>query len=228
MKKKIVVAIGGSSGSIYAKVLLDKLTLLHDQIEAVGLVMSENARYNWDYELGNEDWKNYDFKVYEKMDFMAPFASGSAKYETMIVCPCSMGLMARIATGISNDLVTRAADVILKERRRLILVPRDAPLSIIHINNMKIVTEAGGIICPASPSFYSRPTTFEELAATVIDRVLDLAGFDLTSYRWGEWLFIYWLFSVWKLEFLEILNFLLIFVENIIKRSEERRVGKEC
>lgn len=186
MKKKIVVAIGGSSGSIYAKVLLDKLTLLHDQIEAVGLVMSENARYNWDYELGNEDWKNYDFKVYEKMDFMAPFASGSAKYETMIVCPCSMGLMARIATGISNDLVTRAADVILKERRRLILVPRDAPLSIIHINNMKIVTEAGGIICPASPSFYSRPTTFEELAATVIDRVLDLAGFDLTSYRWGE------------------------------------------
>lgn len=186
MKKKIVVAIGGSSGSIYAKVLLDKLTLLHDQIEAVGLVMSENARYNWDYELGNEDWKNYDFKVYEKMDFMAPFASGSAKYETMIVCPCSMGLMARIATGISNDLVTRAADVILKERRRLILVPRDAPLSIIHINNMKIVTEAGGIICPASPSFYSRPTTFEELAATVIDRVLDLAGFDLASYRWGE------------------------------------------
>ena len=186
MKKKIVVAIGGSSGSIYAKVLLDKLTLLHDQIEAVGLVMSENARYNWDYELGNEDWRNYDFKVYEKMDFMAPFASGSAKYETMIVCPCSMGLMARIATGISNDLVTRAADVILKERRRLILVPRDAPLSIIHINNMKIVTEAGGIICPASPSFYSRPTTFEELAATVIDRVLDLAGFDLTSYRWGE------------------------------------------
>ena len=186
MKKKIVVAIGGSSGSIYAKVLLDKLTLLHDQIEAVGLVMSENARYNWDYELGNEDWKNYDFKVYEKMDFMAPFASGSAKYETMIVCPCSMGLMARIATGISNDLVTRAADVILKERRRLILVPRDAPLSVIHINNMKIVTEAGGIICPASPSFYSRPTTFEELAATVIDRVLDLAGFDLASYRWGE------------------------------------------
>ena len=186
MKKKIVVAIGGSSGSIYAKVLLDKLTLLHDKKEAVGLVMSENARYNWDYELGNEDWKNYDFKVYEKMDFMAPFASGSAKYETMIVCPCSMGLMARIATGISNDLVTRAADVILKERRRLILVPRDAPLSIIHINNMKIVTEAGGIICPASPSFYSRPTTFEELAATVIDRVLDLAGFDLASYRWGE------------------------------------------
>ena len=97
-----------------------------------------------------------------------------------------MGLMARIATGISNDLVTRAADVILKERRRLILVPRDTPLSIIHINNMKILTEAGGIICPATPSFYSKPKTFEELAATVIDRVLDLADFDLKSYRWSE------------------------------------------
>ncbi len=188
-KRKIVVAIGGSSGSIYAKVLLDKLSTLENQIEAVGIVMSENAKFNWEYELE----KPFDsatlpahFKFYEKMDFMAPFASGSAKYDTMIVCPCSMGLMARIATGISNDLVTRAADVIFKERRRLILVPRDTPLSIIHINNMKTITEAGGIICPATPSFYSKPKTFEELAATVIDRVIDLAGLDLKSYRWSE------------------------------------------
>lgn len=189
LKKKIVVAVGGSSGSIYAKVLLDKLSLLSDQIEAVGVVMSDNARYNWAYELEQSfDISQYPpfFKFYEKMDFMAPFASGSAKYETMIVCPCSMGLMARIATGVSNDLVTRAADVILKERRRLILVPRDTPLSIIHINNMKFLTEAGTIICPATPSFYSKPKTFEELAATVIDRVLDLAGFDFNSYRWQE------------------------------------------
>jgi flavin prenyltransferase len=189
MKKKVILAIGGSSGSIYAKVLLDKLISLQNQVEAVGIVMSDNARYNWEYEL-EKSFNSADlpqnFKLYEKMDFMAPFASGSAKYETMIVCPCSMGLMARIATGISNDLVTRAADVILKERRRLIVVPRDTPLSILHINNMKTLTEAGGIICPASPSFYSRPKTFEELAATVVDRVLDLAGFDLKSYRWGE------------------------------------------
>ena len=189
-KKKIIVAVGGSSGSIYAKVLLDKLVGLQEQIEAVGIVMSDNAKYNWEYELDKpfdtEGWLPEHFKFYEKMNFMAPFASGSAKYETMIVCPCSMGLMARIATGISNDLVTRAADVILKERRRLILVPRDTPLSIIHINNMKTLTEAGGIICPATPSFYSKPKTFEELAATVIDRVLDLAGFDLKSYRWNE------------------------------------------
>jgi 4-hydroxy-3-polyprenylbenzoate decarboxylase len=97
-----------------------------------------------------------------------------------------MGILGRIATGISNDLTTRAADVILKERRRLILVPRDTPYSLIHINNMKTITEAGGIICPASPSFYSHPKNFEELAATVVDRIIDLAGLDLATYRWGE------------------------------------------
>lgn len=183
---KIVVAIGGSSGSIYAKVLFDRLLLMKDQWASVGVVMSDNAKFNWTYELDNESYKDYPFDFYEKKDFMAPFASGSAKYETMVVCPCSMGLMARIASGISDDLTTRAADVILKERRKLLLVPRDTPLSLIHINNMKLITEAGGIICPASPSFYSKPDTFEALAATVIDRVLDLAGFDLKSYRWGE------------------------------------------
>jgi flavin prenyltransferase len=204
-KKKIVIAIGGSSGSIYAKVLLDKLKALSDQIEAVGIVMSDNALLNWEYELGAPfDREKYEkkaenavdtegsfsempsFKFYHKMDFFAPFASGSARYDTMIVCPCSMGLLARIATGVSTDLVTRAADVILKERRRLILVPRDTPLSLIHLRNMTSLTEAGAIICPAMPSFYSRPDSFEKLAATVIDRVLDLAGLDLESYRWSE------------------------------------------
>jgi len=97
-----------------------------------------------------------------------------------------MGVLGRIATGVSNDLTTRAADVILKERRRLILVARETPYSQIHLRNMLTITEAGGIICPATPSFYSRPETFEELASTVIDRVLDLAGFDLKSYRWQE------------------------------------------
>lgn len=183
---KIVVAVGGSSGALYAKVLLDKLLALREQIAAVGVVMSDNARFNWKFELDNEDYQDYPFQFYGKSDFMAPFASGSARYETMIVCPCSMGLMGRIATGISNDLTTRAADVILKERRRLILVLRDTPYSLIHINNMKLITEAGGIICPATPSFYSKPATFEELAATVVDRVLDLAGLDVKAYRWGD------------------------------------------
>lgn len=156
-KHKIVVAVTGASGSIYAKVLFDKLAKLTAQIETVGVVMSDNARMVWQHELGTDDYKKYPFTFFDKNDFMAPFASGSAKYETMIICPCSMGTLARIATGISNDLTTRAADVILKERRKLILVTRDTPLSLIHINNMKTVTEAGVIITPASPSFYSKP-----------------------------------------------------------------------
>jgi 4-hydroxy-3-polyprenylbenzoate decarboxylase len=184
--KKIVLSLGGSSGSIYAKVLMDSLLKINNQWQEVGVVMSENAKFNWKYELGNEDFLNYPFSFYDKMNFMAPFASGSAKYDTMIVCPCSMGLMGRIAAGISDDLPTRAADVILKERRKLILVLRDTPYSLIHINNMKLLTEAGAVICPATPSFYSKPNTFEELAATVVDRVLDLAGFELNSYRWSE------------------------------------------
>jgi 4-hydroxy-3-polyprenylbenzoate decarboxylase len=185
-KKKIVVGIGGSSGALYAKILLDKLRMLGSQIEAVGVVMSDNARYNWQLELGNDDYLHYDFPLHGSRDFMAPFASGSARFGTMIVCPCSMGLLGRIASGTSDDLLTRAADVMLKERRRLIVVPRETPLNLIHLRNMTTITEAGGIICPASPSFYSRPQTVEALAATVVDRVLDLAGLDLHSYRWGE------------------------------------------
>ncbi len=184
--KKIVVAITGASGSIYAKVLLQKLVILKDQITEVGIVMSDNAKDVWKFELDDETYKNFDFNFYDKNDFMAPFASGSAKFDTMIIVPCSMGTMGRIAAGISNDLTTRAADVILKERRKLILVARDTPLSLIHINNMKVITEAGGIICPAVPSFYNKPKTIEEVAETVVNRVLDLAGLDNPSYRWGE------------------------------------------
>jgi flavin prenyltransferase len=185
-RHRIAVAVTGASGAIYAKVLLDKLVGLREQWDRVGVVMSDNARYVWEQELGNTEYTNYPFDFYGKMDFNAPFASGSSSYRTLIVCPCSMGTLARIATGVSNDLVTRAADVMLKERRRLLLITRDTPLSLIHINNMKTVTEAGAIICPASPSFYSAPTDFEALAATVIDRVLDLAGLDISTYRWRE------------------------------------------
>lgn len=185
-KHKIVVAITGASGSVYAKVLLDKLQALNDQIETVGVVMSDNAKDVWRFELNNSDFDKIPFTIYDKNNFYAPFASGSAKFDTMIICPCSMGTMARIAAGISNDLTTRAADVILKERRKLILVMRDTPLSLIHINNMKTITEAGGIICPASPSFYSKPETIEQIAATVVNRVIDLCGLSQDSYRWGE------------------------------------------
>lgn len=185
-KQKIVVAISGASGSVYAKVLLDKLMTLSAQLEEVGVVMSDNAKEIWRKELHNSDYDQYPFRFWNKMDFNAPFASGSSSYRTMIIVPCSMGTLGRIAAGISNDLIARAADVMLKERRRLLLITRDTPLGLIHINNMKTVTEAGGIICPASPSFYSNPKTFEELAATVIDRVIDLAGLEQNTFRWGE------------------------------------------
>jgi len=185
-KKKIIVAITGASGSIYAKLLLDNLQLLNDQIEKVGVVMSDNAKEVWRFELGNEDYNNYTFDFYQKMDFNAPFASGSAKYDTMIIIPCSMGTLGRIAHGISNDLISRAADVVLKERRKLIAVVRDTPFSLIHLNNMKAVTEAGGIICPANPSFYNLPKTIAEVAQTVVSRVIDLAGLTQESYRWNE------------------------------------------
>ena len=186
MPKKIAIAITGASGSIYAKVLLDKLVLAKDQYEEVSIVMSKNAKEIWQSELGNEDYQNYPFSYFDKFDFSAPFASGSAKYNTLIVAPCSMGTLGRIATGVSDDLVTRAADVILKERRRLILMVRDTPYNLIHIKNMETVTLAGGIICPATPSFYSNPKTIEEVAATVVDRVLDLAGIDVKTFRWGK------------------------------------------
>jgi len=185
-KKKVIVAITGASGSIYAKLLLDNLLVLSDQVDKVGVVMSDNAKEVWRFELGNEAYDNYPFTFYHKMDFNAPFASGSAKFDTMIIIPCSMGTLGRIAHGISNDLISRAADVILKERRKLIAVVRDTPFSLIHINNMKAVTEAGGIICPASPSFYSLPKNIAEAAQTVVSRAIDLAGFEQDSYRWNE------------------------------------------
>ena len=185
-KRKIIIGVTGASGAIYAKVLMDKLAALKNQFEKIAIVFSDNAKDVWKVELGKEYIQDAAFDFYDKQNFYAPFASGSAQYDTMIIIPCSMGTMARIASGVSNDLMTRAADVILKERRKLILVARDTPLSLIHINNMKTITEAGGIICPANPSFYSNPKTFEELAATVVDRVLDLANIDHSAYRWGE------------------------------------------
>jgi len=186
MSYKIAVAITGASGSIYAKVLLDKLLLAKDQCDEISVVMSKNAQEIWRTELGNEDFKNYPFRYFEKFDFSAPFASGSSKYDALLVAPCSMGTLGRIAHGLSDDLITRAADVILKERRKLILMLRDTPYSLIHIKNMELVTLAGGIILPATPSFYSHPKNFEELAATVVDRMLDLAGIEIKSYRWGS------------------------------------------
>jgi 4-hydroxy-3-polyprenylbenzoate decarboxylase len=183
---KIAVAVTGASGSIYAKVLLDQLQRLKDQVSEVSVVWSDNAFTVWQQELGNKDFEKFPFRVWEKNDFMAPFASGSSSYSALIICPCSMGTLGRIAGGISNDLVTRAADVMLKERRKLVCVVRETPYNLIHLRNMTTVTEAGGIICPATPSFYSKPQTHEDIAYTVIHRVLQLIGLNADGYRWGE------------------------------------------
>ena len=183
--QKIVVAITGASGSIYAQLLLDKLVAAKDQWSELSVVMTDNAKQVWQTELNNRSYENYQVKFFLQQDFSAPFASGSGQYNTLIIIPCSMGTLGRIATGVSSDLITRAADVILKERRKLICVVRDTPYNLIHIRNMETVILAGGIVCPASPSFYSKPATIEAVASTVVDRVLDLAGIEIKTFRWG-------------------------------------------
>lgn len=183
---KLVVAVSGASGSIYAKVLLDTLQRIKHADDDIQLVWSDNAKDVWVQETGYTSYRDYSFPVREKNDFYAPFASGSAGFDAMIICPCSMGIVARIAAGVSNDLMTRAADVMLKERKKLVCVVRETPYNLIHLRNMTALTEAGGIICPASPSFYSKPATMEELAATVTNRALHLAGISVPAYRWGS------------------------------------------
>ena len=181
---KIAIGITGASGSIYAKVLLDTLCAIPNVETAV--VMSKNAKDVWLWELGNTGYDNYNVKFYEPHNFMAPFASGSSTYQALVIVPCSMGTLGRIAAGVSDSLVTRAADVMLKERRKLICVVRESPYNLLHINNMRTITEAGAIVVPATPSFYSLPKSFEELAKTVTDRVVGLLGLPLDTYKWGE------------------------------------------
>lgn len=187
MSRKIIIAITGASGSVYAKRLIDKLSKSANIPKAVGIVFSKNAKDIWAYELKEQvEVANLPFKIYEPHDFYAPFASGSAGYDTMVIIPCSMGTLGRIAAGISDDLITRAADVMLKERGRLIVVPREMPYNLIHLRNMVTLTEAGAIIAPATPSFYSLPSNMEQLVDTVVNRVLDLMQLPSDSYRWGN------------------------------------------
>lgn len=187
MQRKIIIAVTGASGSIYARILFEKLEAVNSDIADCGIIFSSNATDIWEYETGGKPKEfNGKYKLYGRIDFNAPFASGSSGYDTMIIIPCSMGTLGRIASGTSDDLITRAADVILKERQKLILVTRETPLSLIHLRNMVTVTEAGGIICPANPSFYSIPKSVNEIVETVVFRVLNLAGFKNNGFKWGE------------------------------------------
>jgi 4-hydroxy-3-polyprenylbenzoate decarboxylase len=182
--RKIIVAITGASGSLYALKLLEKLKSIPSPPSEIAVVFSETAKSIWESETGKKYSPADPEKLYENNNFYAPFASGSSVYDTMIICPASMGTLGRIANGTSDDLIARAADVILKEKRRLILVPREAPYNLIHIRNMETLTIAGAVICPASPSFYSGPETIVELVMTIVERIISLAGFESDSYRW--------------------------------------------
>jgi 4-hydroxy-3-polyprenylbenzoate decarboxylase len=154
-------------------------------IAEIALIMSRNGEAVAEYE-GAVIPTDSRIRRFAFDDMFAPPASGSARYDSMVIAPCSMGTIGRIASGVSDSLVTRAADVMLKERRTLIVVPRETPLSLIHLRNMTTLTESGAIVLPASPSFYSRPTDITALCHTVTDRILSLLGLPCDRYVWGE------------------------------------------
>lgn len=172
---KIVIGISGASGAIYADQLLRYLK--GNTGHEVSIVASPNGHRVFHEEVGG-NLEAFESPLFGNKDFNAPFVSGSAKYDRMVIIPCSMGTLGRIANGVSDDTMTRAADVFLKEKRSLILVPRDTPFSLIHLENMRRLSLAGAIIIPAIPSFYSHPKTIEQVAATVTSRVLDHMGIE--------------------------------------------------
>jgi 4-hydroxy-3-polyprenylbenzoate decarboxylase len=183
---RLVMGIAGASGAPYARRALEFFAGAgRAQGIEVDLVLSKTGRVVWNHEVGT-DPRDYGFRVWSPGDMTAPFASGSARYDGMLVLPCSAGAMARIAHGISLDLLGRAADVMLKERRPLVLVLRETPLSLIHVRNIEHVVAAGGVVMPAAPSFYSKPATIEALIDTVVARALDRLGVQNELVRrWG-------------------------------------------
>jgi 4-hydroxy-3-polyprenylbenzoate decarboxylase len=185
MKKKIVIGITGASGAPYAKRLLEHLAT-RDDVE-VGVCLSSTAPEVWQLECGGDVREAVPFPIWGMRDYKAPFASGSAGWHAMAIVPCSMGTIGRVAHGISDTLLTRAADVMIKERRALVLVPRETPLSVIHLENMTALARAGATILPAMPSFYGKTKTLEQAVDTVVGRVLDQLGLehDLLR-RWGQ------------------------------------------
>ena len=185
-KKRIIVAITGASGSIYAKNLLEKLANHSDEVAEIALIVSDTGEQVWQYELDSKIPQSRLIKRYDNSSFFAPTASGSAGYNAMIVIPCTAGTLGRIANGTSNDLIARSADVMLKERKPLVLVLRESPYNLIHIENMRKLTLAGGVVFPASPSFYSKPSSINALVDTVTDRVLAMVGLNVNGYKWGE------------------------------------------
>lgn len=185
-KKRIIVGITGASGAIYARLLVE--TLLHaEDVGEIAVVFSANGRSVAEYEKQRIPGPDDDPRIryFGHDDLFAAPASGSARYDAMVVVPCSAGTAGRIACGISDNLITRAADVMLKERRMLILVIRETPLNTIHLRNMTTLSECGAVVMPAAPSFYPHPTNIEELCMTVVERVTVLLGVEGERFEWG-------------------------------------------
>ena len=178
---KIIVAITGASGAIYARRTLEQL-LASEQVERIALILSDTAKQVIPHE-GVELPTSERIEIYDNHEMFSSVASGSASWDAMIVVPASMGSVGRIASGVSQTLIERAADVMLKERRKLIIVVRETPYSLIHLRNMATLTEAGAVILPASPSFYSKPTTIEEAVDTVIERIIAHTGIEASHYE---------------------------------------------
>jgi flavin prenyltransferase len=179
---KLVIAATGASGSIYLQRLLDQIDPTAHEIH---LVMSSHAKKVAKQEVGA-------FKIpkgitqHAENDLNVPFVSGSARFDAMVIVPCSMATLGRIASGSSDSALLRAADVFLKERRKLILVPRETPWNLIHARNTVTLLEAGAVVLPAIPSFYSRPASVAEVVDTVVWRILDQIGLPSSrAYRWG-------------------------------------------
>lgn len=180
----IIIAITGASGAIYARQALE-IAVAHPAVERIALVLSDHAADVMRAE-GVELPVSERIERFDNSDMWASVASGSARWDAMLVIPASMGTVGRIAAGVSRTLIERAADVVLKERRRLVVVVRESPYSLIHLRNMTTLTEAGAIIVPASPSFYFNPSTIEELCLPITQRALEMAGLEIEHRKWGE------------------------------------------
>ena len=184
MRVKILIAITGASGALYAQRLLDNLDPSTHEIH---VVLSHYAQQIIAEELPGGLRLPTGAKTHDIKSMNLPFASGSNPPDAMVVIPCTMGTMGRIAHGYSEDVLLRAADVVLKERKKLILVPRETPLSLVHVKNMELLLLAGAMILPANPSFYTKPKTIQEVADTVVARVLDHLGLPQKLVpRWAE------------------------------------------
>ncbi len=188
MKRKIVVGVTGASGAPYAKRLiglLEERARSREDVE-LGVCLSSTAPEVWALECGGDPRESIKSPIWGGRDYRAPFASGSAGWHAMVVVPCSMSTVARIAHGTSDSLLTRAADVMLKERRTLIVVPRETPLSVIHLENLTTLARAGAVVMPAAPSFYSQPKTLDDAIDSIVARVLDHLQLDHgVGTRWG-------------------------------------------